>query len=106
MIQIIQGQQTRVKVRLNEVSLSGLDVYLSLYSPSRAAILLSKSLTKISRGYYYFDISEVEADELVDDTYFYTVIQGSNTLKTGVIMLTLSEAILGGFNYTLDITLA
>tara|TARA_R100000951_G_scaffold115853_1_gene125355 strand:+ start:2347 stop:2667 length:321 start_codon:yes stop_codon:yes gene_type:complete len=106
MIQIIQGQQTTVKVRLNEVSLSGLDIHLSLYSPSRGTILLSKSLTKISRGYYYFDISEAEADELVDDTYFYTVIQGLNTLKTGVIMLTLSEAILGGFNYTLDITLA
>jgi len=106
MIQIKQNQYTRVKVRLNESSLSGLDVDFWLYSPSRGSIILSKSLTKISRGYYYFDVSDIESYQLIDDTYFYTIIQGANTLKTGVIMLTLSEAVIGEFDYSLDLTLA
>ena len=51
-------------------------------------------------------MSEIDTQQLVDDTYFYDIIQGDLTLKSGVISVTLLDDKLSVFDYTLDLTLA
>lgn len=107
MIQIVKNEATIVKVRLNPERLdvnSSFDFVVN--SPSRGTLSFQVSLNEISTGVYSFALSDTDTVLLEDDTYFYEINQGLNTLKTGVIRLTLSNGIQGEFDYTLDLILA
>lgn len=107
MIQVRKSESIIVRVRLNpEKANLGSNIDFVLDSPSRPSITFSCILTEIQSGIYTFPLTAEQTSQLLDDTYYYTIIQGENTLKIGVIMLTLPEGIQGGFDYSLDLTLA
>lgn len=107
MIQIVKDSITVVKARMNseKVVLSN-PINFNLSSPSRPNLSFLKTLTQVSSGIYSFEMSEIDTQQLVDDTYFYDIIQGDLTLKSGVISVTLLDDKLSIFDYTLDLTLA
>ncbi len=107
MIQIVKDSITVVKARMNsEKVILNNPINFNLSSPSRPNLSFLKTLTQVSSGIYSFEMSEIDAQQLVDDTYFYDIIQGDLTLKSGVISVTLLDDKLSIFDYTLDLTLA
>jgi hypothetical protein len=108
MITIKRFQTTTIQVYLNPTSLNELEnVSLRLISPSRSTITLDKSLTKISTGFYSFETSSLEADQLKDDTYSYQILQGETILKYGFVRLAEGNNVLNiVFDYTLDFLLS
>lgn len=107
MIQIAKDSIQIVKVRMNpEKVVLNNPINFNLSSPSRPNLNFLKTLTQVSSGIYIFEMSEIDTQQLIDDTYFYDIIQGDLTLKSGVISVTLLDDKLSIFDYTLDLTLA
>ena len=106
MITINENQAASVTVRLNQSNVVGTSITLTLDSPSRAQLVFSSTITTISEGYYSFDLEAADTSQLIDDTYFYTLSQGTVELKTGVIRFVLDEETNTQFDYILDFALA
>lgn len=107
MITFSPNQTITAKVYLNQELLNENEaVSLSLSSPSRPSLEFSKTLTRISAGFYSFEISVADAKSLKDDTYSYTIVQNNVILKYGKVRLeAIAEADNLVFDYTLDFTL-
>lgn len=106
MITIDKNQTRQIKLYLNQNLLNEeSEISLVLSSPSRPTIELTKSLTKISTGFYSFDITANEGSQLVDNTYTYTIEQDERILKYGKVRRTVTELSNLVFDYTLDFTL-
>jgi len=62
-------------------------VSLNLKSPSREHFTLEKALTDIGSGFFSFEITAIESELFIDDTYSYWLTQGENLLKHGFVNL-------------------
>lgn len=107
MITIDKNLTKTVKVYLNQENLNeAVDVTFRLQSPSRSTVYLIKSLTKISTGFYSFQVTAVEGSQLIDDSYYYQVLQNDFILKKGKVRLTATEQENLLLDLTLDATLS
>lgn len=83
MLTIPKNQAVSVRVRLNPDKLAGESITITLDSPSRESIEFASTITNISNSLYTFDLTALQTDELIDDTYNYTISQGEEELKKG-----------------------
>ena len=108
MITVEKNLTRTVKVLLNQSRVNLADpITINFTSPSRSTIQLSKTLTEIGLGFYSFTVTNLEANQFVDDTYSYEILQGATSLKKGYVRLIVGDQDLElVFDYTLDFTLS
>ena len=108
MITVEKNLTRTVKVLLNQSRVNLADpITINFTSPSRSTIQLSKTLTEIGSGFYSFTVTNLEANQFVDDTYSYEILQGATSLKKGYVRLIVGDQdVQLVFDYTLDFTLS
>lgn len=107
MITIRKNQANQLKLSLNRTSTTVGNALIRFYSPSRGIVETEESLTDLGSGFFSFTVSASVANQLIDNTYSYELIQNNETLKVGKVrLLSASEIENNIFDYTLDLTLA